>query len=102
MTDEDRMIFKSLINKREEIACNRLKDNQQYLEVCKQQSKTEDMVEELYRRFEKEERIFIRRHYEGETHKQSLEIDEVYLQGLRDSFKLIAFLGVFSDRDVSL
>lgn len=54
--------------------------------------KTEEMVEEFYQRFEKNEQITIRRHYEGETHRETFELKEVYLQGLRDCFKLCAFL----------
>jgi len=50
----------------------------QYLEVCTQQEKTENIVEELLQRFERDERISIHRHYEGETRKYGFEIDEVY------------------------
>lgn len=37
MTNEERKMFKTFINMREEIAMNRLKNNLQYLEVCEQQ-----------------------------------------------------------------
>ncbi len=101
MTNEERKMFKTFINMREEIAMNRLKNNFQYLEICAQQEITEKTVDELFQRFEKEERISIYSHYEGETRKNSFEIDEVYLQGLRDSMKFLAFLGVFN-MEVSL
>ncbi len=52
--------------------------------------------EELFQRFERDERISIHHHYEGETRKHGFEIDEVYLQGLRDSIKFLAFLGAFN------
>lgn len=94
-------MFKTFINMREEIAMNRLKNNLQYLEVYAQQEKTENMVEELFQRFERDERISIHRHYEGETRKHGFEMDEVYLQGLRDSIKFLVFIGAF-DMEVSL
>lgn len=95
MTNEEREMLKTLINMREEIAMNRLKNNLQYLEVYVQQEKTENIVKELFQRFERDERISIHRHYEGETRKHGFEIDEVYLQGLKDSIKFFAFLGAF-------
>lgn len=101
MTNEEQKMFKTFINMREEIAMDRLKNNLQYLELYVQQEKTENMVEELFQRFEREERIAIHRHYEGETRKHGFEVDEVYLQGLRDSIKFLAFLGIFN-MEVSL
>jgi hypothetical protein len=83
MTNEEQKMFKTFINMREEIAINRFKNNLQYLELYAQQEKTENMVEELFQRFEREERIAIHRHYEGEIIKHGFEVDEVYLQGLR-------------------
>ena len=101
MTDAERKILKAFVNMREEIAFKRLKDNTRYLEICAQQEKTETMVEELLHRFEKDERISIRQHYEGETAKQCFELEAAYLQGLRDSARFLAFLGIF-DREVIL
>ncbi len=92
MTEQTRLAFGTLLTSREETAYNRLKENPQFLEVCAQQAKSEEMVEELYQQFEKTYRIAIRRHYEGEVHKTNFEIKAVYLQGLRDCFKLLAFL----------
>lgn len=94
-------MLKTLVNMREEIAFKRLKDNTRYLEICVQQEKTEIMVEELLHRFEKDDRIFIRRHYEGETAKHGFELEAVYLQGMRDSAKVLAFLGLL-DKEVNL
>lgn len=94
-------MLKALVNMRDEIAFKRLKENTRYLEICAQQEKTEIMVEELLHCFEKDDRIFIRRHYEGETAKQGFELEAVYLQGMRDSAKVLAFLGMI-DREVCL
>ncbi len=48
MTNEEREMLKTLINMRQEIAMNRLKNDLQYLEVCVQQEKTENIVKELF------------------------------------------------------
>ena len=92
MTNETRQMLRALIASREEFAWNNLKENSEYLEVCKEQDKSEKVVEELYQRFDKEDRITICRHYEGEIHKQNFEIKELYIQGLRDGFQLLTFL----------
>lgn len=92
MTSMTRDALRSLISAREEVAFNRLEQNPDYQEVCKQQEKSEEMVEGLYQRFEKSERIAIRRHYEGEVHKTNYEIKEAYLQGLCDCFRILGFL----------
>lgn len=96
MTDSERKILGSFINSRLEIALKRLDENTDYLEQCRQQEKSGEAAEALLHKLEKEERITIRRHYEGETAKTGFELDEAYLQGLRDSIKILAFLGVFS------
>lgn len=101
MTDAKRKLLKTLITMREETALNRLKENRHYLELCAQQDETEIKVEELLHRFEKDERLFIRRHYEGETAKQGVELEAVYIQGQRDNAKVLAFLGML-DREVIL
>ena len=96
MDDEKYNMLKMLVNMRQEAIFSRLNSNPRYLEVCVRQEKTEDKVEELFRRFKKDERIAIRRHYEGELEKQSFESDEAYLQGLRDCAQFLMFLGILS------
>ena len=88
-----RQALRSLIVSREELALKRLAENPDYLEICEKQKQSEGIIEELYQQFEKSDRITIRRHYEGEVHKKNLEYKEVYLQGLRDCFRLFTFLG---------
>ena len=101
MADAERKMLKTFLGMREETAFNRLKENPPYLELCAQQDETKIKAEELLHRFEKDDRIFIRRHYEGETAKQGFELEAAYLQGMRDSAKVLAFLGML-DREVSL
>lgn len=96
MTDSERKILREFVSGRLAIMFDRLKDNTRYLEVCEQQHKSEKFADELLHKLEKDDRITIHRHYEGEVIKTGIEIDEAYLQGLRDSVKILSLLGVFS------
>ena len=82
----------SLILARQDWACTRLDENREYKFLREQQKQSEKMVEELYQCFDKNEQRSIRRHYEGEILLENFRLDEVYIQGLRDGFELIAFL----------
>ena len=93
MANMTRDALRSLIGSRVDIALERLEEKLEYLKICKKQEESGEIVEEFYQQFEKSDRITIRRHYESEVEKTNLEIKEVYLQGLRDCFKLFAFLG---------
>lgn len=92
MDNMTREALRSLIGAREEQALRRLETDLDYQEVCKQQEKSEAVVEELYQKFEKADRVTVRRHYEGELHKTNYEIKTAYIQGLRDCFLLFCFL----------
>lgn len=96
MTNSERIILNGLIDSRLEIAWKRLDENTAYQEQCREQEKSGERAEELLHKLTKEERITIRRHYEGETAKMSFELNEAYIQGLRDSVKILASLGFFS------
>ena len=96
MTDSERKILIGLMDSRLDIALKRLNENTAYLEQCHLQEKSGEVVEELLHKLEKEEQITIRRHYEGETVKAGFEWNEAYIQGLRDSVKILAFLGAFN------
>lgn len=96
MTNSERKVLREFVAGRLSIMFNQLKDNTRYLEICEQQNKSEAEAEELLHKLEKAGRITIRRHYEGETAKSGIEIDEAYLQGLRDSVRILSLLGVFS------
>jgi len=92
MTDMTNEALKSLITSREEIAFNQANENLEYIEICKQQEKAEKKINKLYERFNAEELATIHKYYEDGNHKQSLELREMYFQGLKDCFKIIAFL----------
>jgi hypothetical protein len=61
----------NLIAERKEIAYKRVKNNPLYRDLCSQRNKNDE---------------------ETEVYKLSLEADEIYIQGLRDAFGLLALL----------
>jgi len=101
MEATERKALQAFIDLRIDAAISRLRRNRRYVEICEKQEETGIRIEELYQRFEKEDRLFIRRYYEEETLKTGLEFDEIYFQGLKDGISVLKFLGVFS-QEVSL
>jgi len=101
MESAERKALQSITDFRIGVAIRRLKANPRYEEICGRLEKADTRVEELYQCFEKEELLFIRRYYEDETLKTSLEFDEIYFQGLKDAINILKFLGVLS-QEVSL
>lgn len=96
MTNSERKILREFVSGRLDIMFDRLKDHTGYIEICERQKISDDVADMLLQKLEKDERITIRRHYEGEVIKTGIEIDEAYLQGLRDCVKILSLLGVFS------
>jgi len=84
MTNSERKILHEFVSGGLAIIFDRLKDNTRYIEVCEQQNNSEQVADALLHKLEKDERITIRRHYEGEVVKTGIEIDEAYLQALYD------------------
>ena len=96
MTDSEEKILGSLIDSRLEIALQRLDSNISYREQCREQEVSGEAAEELLHKLTKEERIAVRRHYEGETARTGYELNEAYVQGLRDCIRALIFLGAFN------
>ena len=101
MESTERKALHSITDFRIGVAVRRMRLNPQYEEICERHEKEGARIEELYQCFEKEELLFIRRYYEDETLKSSLESDEIYYQGLKDAINILKFLGVLS-QEVSL
>lgn len=96
MEGTKRKALQSFIDLRINAAVNHLRGNLRYLGICEKQEEAGSRIEELYQRFEKDERLFIRRYYEDGTMKTGLEFNEIYFQGLKDSIDILKFLSVFS------
>ena len=92
MMGTEQSAYKDFVIARTELALLRLRNNPAYIERGRQQEKGEEKVDKLLHKLNKRERNAIRRHYEGETIKQSFELDETYLQGMRDCIQILSFL----------
>ena len=95
MTDTERKMLRHFVSARQEIAFSRLQYSARYQEICERQKRTDADVDDALAKLEKDERIIVRRHYEGDTEKTGCELNEAYLQGLRDCVRILALLGVF-------
>lgn len=95
LSDMERNACKAFIISRIEVSLQRVKDNPEYRDYCRQQDASGDVVEELLHKLDKDDRITIRRHYEGQTTKENFELDSAYIQGLKDCFRVLSFLGAF-------
>ena len=95
MTGATQNPYHEFITERIEVALFRCRDNPAYIERCRQQDKSEEVVDSLLEKLKKKECMVIRRHYEGETVKQNFELDETYLQGMRDCIQILSYLDAF-------
>lgn len=95
LSDMERNAYKVFITSRIEVSLQRLKDNPEYNAYCRQQDASGDVVEEILHKLDKDDRITIRRHYEGQTVKENFELDSAYIQGLKDCFRALSCLSAF-------
>lgn len=84
----------AFLTSRIEISLERVSRDPQYREICQQQVKEEKTVGILLQKLEKEERIIIRRYYERIIEKGNYELEEAYIQGMRDCMEFLKKLGV--------
>lgn len=87
--------MKEFLSSRVELALERVSHNPEYMELCRSQEEGERTVAFLLEKLAKEERIVIRRHYEDDTAKKGYELDEAYIQGLRDGIRFLLYLDLF-------
>lgn len=95
MTDMEHSAYKTFITSRIEVSLQRLKDNPEYRDYCRQQTASGDIINELLHKLDKDDRITIQRHYEGLTTKENFELDSAYIQGLKDCFRFLSCLDAF-------
>lgn len=87
--------YRVFIMERVEAALFRCRENPAYMERCRQQDASGEVVDGLLKKLKEKERRTICRHYEGEIVKQNFELDETYLQGMRDCIYILSCLDAF-------
>ena len=93
--NETKQCWKSFISSRIDLALERISRDPEYMELCKQQDSRQEAVNSLLEKLGEENALTIRRHYEMETKRQSYEIDEAYMQGVKDGIRFLFSLGIF-------
>lgn len=98
--NEAKECWKSFISSRIELALERIsRKNPEYIKLCEQQDKSQETVDALLEKLGEKDVMTVRRHYEMETMRQSFEIDEAYMQGVKDGIQFLAGLGIFQVKD---
>lgn len=92
MMGTEKRTYKDFVIARIEITLLQFRNNQAYIERCRLQEKNEERIDKLLHKLNKRGRIPIRRYYEGETVKRNFELNETYLQGIRDFAQIFSFL----------
>lgn len=87
------------ISSRVEIALERISRNPEYQELKECQEKSEEEVDKLLEKLEENERRTVQRHYEKETTVVNYELEEAYLQGLKDGINFLMWLDIFQIKD---
>lgn len=95
LSDMERNAYKMFITSRIEVSLQQLKNNPEYQEYCRQQGASGDVVEELLCKLNEDDRLTIQRHYEGQTVKENYELDNAYIQGVKDCIHALSYLGAF-------
>ncbi len=90
----------SFLASRVEISLQKISKKSEYIELKSQQEISEDEVDKILGKLKKEERLFVRRHYENQTTIENCELRETYKQGLRDGIRFMLGLGIFDISEV--
>jgi C-terminal processing protease CtpA/Prc len=93
--------WKNLITSRIDIALERVnRDNSEYIELCQQQEKDERIVDMLLKKLDKEEHDIVRQYYDKEIEKENYELEETYMQGVKDGIWFLLGLEVLQVKEL--
>jgi hypothetical protein len=95
MSRTDKETLDQFIHMRQDTAFQRLKKNKAYMTVFEKQSQSETEIDELLKKLETGDGEIFTRHREGDTELHGMELNAAYVQGLRDSVKIMILMGVF-------
>ena len=94
--------WKNLITSRIDAALERVnRDNSEYIELCQQQEKDERIVDMLLKKLDKEEQDIVRQYYDKEIEKENYELEETYMQGVKDGIWFLLGLEVLRVKELT-
>ena len=93
--------WKNLIASRIDVALERVnRDNSEYIELCQQQEKDESIVDMLLKKLDKEEQDIVHQYYDKEIEKENYELEETYMQGVKDGIWFLLGLEVLRVKEL--
>ena len=87
-------MLREFIGERMALAMDKAKQDPRYIKYHEQQVKSQQLADAILEKMVKEDRLTIRRSNEDEIASIGLEMEEIYIQGLRDGVKLLSILEV--------
>lgn len=91
--------WKDLITSRVEISLERISRDPEYQELKQSQKKSEKQVDKLLEKLEEGGRSAIQQHYDRQTLVENYELEEAYMQGLRDGIRFLLWLDIFQVKE---
>ena len=99
MTDNEYRFMREIIGSRTELAVLNLRDsNPRYKEVHEAQEKNWESIKSILSKLEREDHLAVTRYYEDEVHKSCFELDEAYLQGVKDCPRVLRFFNLIGTK----
>jgi len=94
MEEKGVKILRDFIGERMALAMENAKQNPRYLKHISEQVESRKLADVVLGKMQKEDKLTIRRYCESEAAKMGFEMEEIYIQGLKDCVKLFSVLGV--------
>lgn len=91
--------WKDFISSRVEVSMEQISRNPEYQKLQEYQRKSEEVVDKILEKLDKEEQDKIRRHYERQTTVENYELEETYLLGLRDGIRFLMWLDILQVKE---
>jgi len=90
MTVEEMKMITEIIEERQEIAYEQLKNNKSYQELCEHQERIKEVIDRLHNKlFTAHEKNIIDTYYKAEMKKKFVEDYIVYIQGFMDGLSTV-------------
>ena len=98
-TNNSRACWENLIASRIEISLERVGKEPEYKELCRQQAISEKRLNEVLTRFSKEDQNVLHQYYDQSIEKENYELEETYIQGVKDGIQFLFGLGIFTVKE---
>lgn len=94
-----RACWKDFISSRVEVSMEQINRNSEYQELQEYQRHSEEKIDKILEKLNKEEQDKIRRHYERQTTVENYELEETYMLGVKDGIRFLCWLDIFQAKE---